>query len=223
MTSLLIDTATDYGVVGIFSEGRLLAKKEFAAAFTNSRLLLPAIDELVKSLQIDPKELTYIATGIGPGSYTGIRVAVALAKAISFAHGIPLVGVSSLKGFVPDASFSGTFVAAIDARIGGVYAVTGLVKNGMISFNTADALVSADDFLKMAKSVSCVVTPQKAALVKRFPELEHVIIERSPSLEELGSLAYEAFCKGHFACDGRLPLAYLRKTQAEIEKENKGL
>ena len=221
MTSLLIDTATDHGVVGIFSAGVLLAKKEFAAAFTNSRLLLPAIDELVKSLQIDPKEFVYIATGIGPGSYTGIRVAASLSKAISFAHGIPLVGVSSLKGFVPDASFTGKFVAAIDAKIGGVYMVTGDVQNGVICFDAEDALVSVEDFLKAAKAVSCVVTPQKAALAKRFPEIEHVIIERSPSLEELGRLAYDAFCKGNFVTDGRLPLAYLRKTQAEIEKETK--
>ncbi|MDB6081288.1 MAG: hypothetical protein JWO53_560, partial [Chlamydiia bacterium] len=175
MFSLVLDTATSYGVVALFQDGILLEKKEFTAAFTNSQLLLPAINALL------PKKLEYIAVGVGPGSYTGIRVAVAIAKGISFALNIPLVGVSSLKGFVPELSQKGSFIAAIDARIGGVYALQGVVDQEGIRFTTKEELLSLDEFRDRLHTVTFLVTPDAELLRNRCPSIPSHIIERGPS------------------------------------------
>lgn len=222
MNSLLLDTATDLGVVGLFQDGKLIAKKEFAAAFTNSRLLLPAIDELMRSAGLEPSQLGFIATGIGPGSYTGIRVAVAVAKALSFALRIPLIGVSSLKGFIPDSGYSGQFLGVIDAKIGGVYCIQGEAHCGEIIFQTEDELCSLYDFAARLKSISCVITPSAKSLRERLFSLGYdelgPFIEKGPSIDILGKLAFDAFLQGKGTTDGHLPLLYLRKTQAELEK-----
>ena len=219
MISLILDAATDRGIVGIASDGRVIAQKEFAAAFTNSRLLLPIIDELVKSVGKEPSEFAYIACGIGPGSYTGIRVAVAMGKALSFTHHIPLVGFSGLKGFVPLENQEGAFAGVIDARVGGIYCIQGSVTGGVVHFETEERLISCEEFEKVLQTISFLVTLQKKPLLERFPHIQVPIIERAPSLQLLASLAHETFCTTGGAPDGKLSLLYLRKTQAEIERQ----
>ena len=219
MISLILDSATDRGIVGICSDGKVIAQKEFAAAFTNSRLLLPIIDELVKSASIEPLDFSYIACGVGPGSYTGIRIAVAMGKALSFTRHIPLVGFSGIKGFVPLENQEGPFAGVIDARIGGVYCILGTVMNGTVHFETEERLISCEEFEEVSQAISFLVTPQRKPLLERFPSIQVPIIERTPSLELLASLAHASFCKTGGVCDGKLSLLYLRKTQAEIERQ----
>src|SRR6185295_14874096 len=179
MTLLFLDTATTNGVVGLFSDGLLIQKREFVAAFTNSKLLMPTIYEIVP----DPEKLQCIAVGIGPGSYTGIRVAVAVAKGISFALQIPLVGVSSLKGFVPEKPHVGRFLAAIDAKIGGIYVAQAEAQETGIVFHGQEELLSVERFTALAEEVTCIVTSVGGAEVirNRVPGITAHIIERVPS------------------------------------------
>lgn len=214
MTSLVFDTATSYGVVGLFQDGKLIEKREFTAAFTNSQFLLPAID----SLKID--RLDYIAVGVGPGSYTGIRVAASLAKGMSYGKAIPLVAVSSLKGFVPEAPYEGAFIAAIDARIGGVYAICGKRDQGRVYFITKEKLLTLEEFTSALMGATFLVTPDREALYNRLPSMNVHTIERGPSIEMLGFLAHEEFLAKNVYLHGELPLLYLRKTQAEMEKNS---
>jgi len=214
MKSLFIDTATDTGVVGLFEDGEVVAKREFPAAFTNSKLLLPTIMELISS----SKEIGFIGVGIGPGSYTGCRVAVATAKGLSFGGKLPLVGISTLRGFVPKDGFEGVFLAVIDARIGGMYCLQGEMRRGEVHFQGEEKLLSLEEFQRAVAQVGCVVTPAADVLKKRLPDLSVEIEERTPCLEQYGRLSYRAFLEGKGRLDGALELLYLRKTQAEIEK-----
>jgi tRNA threonylcarbamoyl adenosine modification protein YeaZ len=220
MISLVMDTATDHGVVGLFSQGTLIGKKEFAAAFNNSKQLLPAVDELIGSCGVKLSDLTYVAAGMGPGSYTGIRVTAALAKGICFALHIPLVAVSSLKGFIPKSSYQGAFLAAIDAKIGGVYCLAGHMTDGVVSFDTQEELLSVEEFSKKLTADTLLITPSIAPLRARM-EIQSPFIEQAPSIEWLGKFAHLDYLAGRGASDGHLPLLYLRKTQAEIEREAK--
>lgn len=203
MKSLFIDTATDTGVIGLFENDLLLQSRSYPHAFSNSHLLLPAILELVPDIGV----LDYIAVGIGPGSYTGIRVAVATAKGLAFGAKLPLVGISTLGGFVAE----GNYVAAIDAKVGGVYCL----KNGRVG---EEQLLSLEEFEKEAACVDVIVTPAREPLVARLPQLENKIVAMQPSLAEFGKLSYRAFLEGKGITGGEFPLLYLRKTQAEIEK-----
>ena len=78
---------------------------------------------LVEAAGVRPEDIGLVAVGCGPGSFTGLRVAMGFAKGFAFGHRTPLVGVSSLAACAAPACVEGTFVLAVaDARMGEVYA-----------------------------------------------------------------------------------------------------
>lgn len=84
--------------------------------------LLPIIDSLFSRSGIEKSEITLIASGIGPGSFTGIRIGIATAKGLSMALGCPLAGISTLDALAFGALPSRLpILPIIDARKGEVY------------------------------------------------------------------------------------------------------
>ncbi|MBS0656484.1 MAG: tRNA (adenosine(37)-N6)-threonylcarbamoyltransferase complex dimerization subunit type 1 TsaB [Verrucomicrobia bacterium] len=222
MTALLIDTATERGVIALFSEGKLCTAQELAVGLTNSQNLLPSINALFSQVGMEPSHLSYVGVSHGPGSYTGIRVGVATAKALSLALAIPLVGFGSLRGYVPPKECSGPFFAAIDAKIGGVYLLKGRWKEESVEFVDEEELVPFESFIDRIHEVECIVTPNRLPLATRleakgvnnYPE----IIEKAPSATALMHEADKRFKNNFYSFDGSLPLLYLRKTQAELNE-----
>ncbi len=88
---------------------------------------MPAIEQLLKDCETEPKELTKIVVAHGPGSYTGVRIGVTLAKTLAWSLNIPLIAVSSLATLASSGrNFNGYISPIFDARRGQVY--TGLYK-----------------------------------------------------------------------------------------------
>ena len=96
MIVLALDTATPVTAVALLEDDKVLGQARQPAK-NHSVTLLPAMDELLQKNKIDRKDLTGIVAGIGPGSFTGVRVGLTLAKSLAFALGIDLVGVSTLE------------------------------------------------------------------------------------------------------------------------------
>jgi tRNA threonylcarbamoyladenosine biosynthesis protein TsaB len=215
MTSLLLDTATDRGILLLAQKKRVLAVREIALGLMNSEPIMQAIDALFAECALHLEELSYIAVGIGPGSYTGIRVGVAVAKALSLACKLPLVGISGLYGFVPEkSSASSNFLSVIDARIGGMYVIEHINEK-----SSEPKLIPLELFLALLERFSVIVTPSLDSIKRRLEDASAIsIIERAPSISVLHELAEKKFQKGEYCLDGELPILYLRQTQAEIEK-----
>lgn len=198
--------------MALFSQDVLFAQEELAVGLNNSRTLLPTIERLLHKAHIEPEELSYVAVGHGPGSYTGIRVAVACAKALTVALDIPLIGVSSLRGFVPDDAYQGPFFACIDARIGGVYCIKG-EKQGTISFIGEEALIPFEAFVELIQEGGLIVTPSREILETRLQKYlpQPHILERAASAEMLFHEAETHYQNKNYSTDGTLPLLYLRE------------
>jgi tRNA threonylcarbamoyl adenosine modification protein YeaZ len=223
MHALLIDTATEKGVVAILKKDVVLYHVEFPYGFNHSQHLMPAIAESFDAVGLQPRQLDYIALGVGPGSYTGIRVAASAAKTFAFSCQIPLVGICSLEGFVPQRESS--FAALIDAKMSGVYALKGTMKGGKAHYLSEPQVLPmslAGDFLK---EIRLLVTPQSARIRQQlttlFPQKNWEWQESSPSVHSLAMSAYDKYQKGLLIKDDQIELMYLRKTQAEIEREKK--
>src|SRR5437899_627154 len=110
---LVIETSTHRGLLALCEAGSVLATKVLTLGIGHSRNVEPTLHELFQQQSTSPRDLEFVACGRGPGSYTGIRIGVALAKALSLALHIPLVGLSSLRAFVPPDDFSGPFLSVI--------------------------------------------------------------------------------------------------------------
>ena len=96
MISVLIDTSNRNLSVALAKDGKLLASTEYDAWQKQSELLVAELDNLCKKNNINPKEIGEVIAAKGPGSYTGVRIAISVAKVLSFALNIPLYLVSSL-------------------------------------------------------------------------------------------------------------------------------
>lgn len=215
MTTLVIDTSTEKGVMGIFRDSHILFQKELPFGLQGSRTLMPAIDEAFDFLQLSPFQLTSIAVGIGPGSYTGIRVGVVVAKSIAYACQIPLIGVTSLLTF---ASLKiNSYAILFDARIGGVY----LMKYHNFLFSEPE-VCPLEQLNGKLEGIQYLISPHQDRLYGKiatcFPNFPQEWQQATPSIFPLAEAAQKKYISGESIKDGHLELLYLRKTQAELNK-----
>ena len=121
MKILAMDTSNKALSLAILENKELLGQVTFNIKKNHSITLMPAIDFLMNSLDLKPADLDRIAVAQGPGSYTGLRIAVATAKTLAHTLKIELVGVSSLLALVPE-QVEGLVIPVMDARRNNVYA-----------------------------------------------------------------------------------------------------
>ena len=121
MKVLAFDTSSKALSLAILEDKQVLAETMINIKKNHSITLMPAIDFLMGSLDWTPKDLDRIVVAQGPGSYTGLRIAVATAKTLAHTLKIELVGVSSLLALVPE-QVEGLVIPIMDARRNNVYA-----------------------------------------------------------------------------------------------------
>lgn len=96
-TILNIETATEVCSVNLAHDGEILVEKESSEGLNHSQLLTVFIDELFRENNFEPAQLDAVAVSKGPGSYTGLRIGVSVAKGLCYSLGIPLIAVGTLK------------------------------------------------------------------------------------------------------------------------------
>ena len=97
MATLLLDSSNTSLSVGFENNGLLIGFTSYEAWQQQSEFMVPEIDKLMKKLGIKREDIEKIVCSIGPGSYTGVRIALTIAKTISLALSIPIYPVSSLR------------------------------------------------------------------------------------------------------------------------------
>lgn len=122
---LNIDTSTSVCSVALAKDGKVIALKESNEGLNHSILLGTYIDELFKEAQITPHQLDAVAISMGPGSYTGLRIGVSMAKGLCFGTGKPLIAVPTLQALALSVSSrlqeDAWYCPMIDARRMEVY------------------------------------------------------------------------------------------------------
>ena len=121
MNILAMDTSNKALSLAILENEETLGQVTLNIKKNHSITLMPAIDFLMNSLDLKPTDLDRIVVAQGPGSYTGLRIAVATAKTLAHTLKIELVGVSSLQALIPD-QVEGLVIPIMDARRNNVYA-----------------------------------------------------------------------------------------------------
>ena len=113
-TLLAIDSSTDQAGVGLY-DGVRVAELSWVAGRTQTASLLGQIQHLLTLHQLTPSDLAAIAVAIGPGTFSGLRVGISVAKGLVLGLGIPLVGVPTLTAAALPLAGAGAAVVAIVA------------------------------------------------------------------------------------------------------------
>jgi tRNA threonylcarbamoyladenosine biosynthesis protein TsaB len=127
---LALDTSSDVGTVAVLVDGALRASLSARVQAQHGETLLPLVERVLTLAEVPVASLDLLAVGLGPGSFTGVRIGVATAKGLALARGTPMVGVrtsralaraapGSARGVAIDAKKDELFVAAYAARTDG--------------------------------------------------------------------------------------------------------
>lgn len=196
---------------------------------THSQTLLPMAESLLKTCGTAPGELDFFAVTRGPGSFTGLRIAIAAAKGLAMAAGKPCVGVSTLEGLARNlAGFEGTAAAVMDARCGQLYAGLFSLEGGEVIRAEEDCAVSIGELgekLERIKKPVFLVGDGAELCYNKLMETKsagdrlrlappHLRYQRAAAV---GAAALAAWIRGEELDAGELVPAYLRLPQAERE------
>lgn len=94
MNKLYIDTTNNREVIVKLTKDKDVFEFRQEIFFNRGQVALPLVDKLLKEHNLVPKDLNSIEVNVGPGSFTGVRVGVAIANTLSFALGIPVNGIT---------------------------------------------------------------------------------------------------------------------------------
>lgn len=121
MICLFFDTSSDLLKVSLIKDNKIIFDKELHTKNDHSSYLVPTIDEAFKSNNIDFKELDEIIVGNGPGSFTGTRISIAVAKTYAFSFNVPVYMISSLEELIYDNDGYDFYVPIIEEKKENLY------------------------------------------------------------------------------------------------------
>ena len=228
MKILAFDGTAKAASVAVADGDRVLAHYTVDNGLTQSELLLPMAEDMLKGLKLGFSDIDLYATSVGPGSFTGVRIGVSLIKGLAFGRDIPCVSVSTLEALAENLrGVRGIVVPCMDARRGQVYSAT-FISDGKelrrLTEDRAIALKELAEELRQYEGESIYISGDGYSVAKKTltelgialeetPEL--LILENAASVAKVAKRKYE---NGEAVSDSELSPIYLRMPQAERER-----
>lgn len=209
MKVLAFDTSSKALSVALLEEENRLAELTLTIKKNHSITLMPTIEFLMANIDWKPTDLDRIVVAEGPGSYTGLRIAVATAKTLAQTLKIDLVGVSSLLALVPE-EIEGLAIPVMDARRNHVYA--GFYQEDQLVY--PEGHLSFEAVLERAKGAEKVtflgeVEAFREQIQEALPNAQ--MVETLPDAVRIGRLG---LTKEAVSVHGFVP-NYLKRVEAE--------
>jgi tRNA threonylcarbamoyladenosine biosynthesis protein TsaB len=204
---LCIETSTQVCSVALFKNQQLLAWKETSEKNAHSAILTTFIADLMSENNVSYADLDAVAVSSGPGSYTGLRIGVSVAKGLCYAASKPLIAVSTLQSIALGAAhstqsqdFEATYIIPmIDARRMEVYYAI-YDKNLQLLQDVKAEIISESIFNNLpGKLVLCGDGAPKC--VEMFENNPNVLVLTNylASAKRMGQEAFSKFQQGQFA------------------------
>ena len=223
MITLGFDSTASVASVAVYDGERVLGEYKIDNGLTQSELLLPMAESLMKSLKLEFSQIELLGVNVGPGSFTGVRIGVATVKGLAFGKDKKCVGVSTIEALAQNLEgFEGIVCPIMNARRGQVY--TGAFLNG--TRIVEDRCMMLCDLIPMLEkySVPIYFVGDGYSLIEK---MENPLFAKTPEVLRyqnafsVGKVAYNKLMNGEFTTDEGLRVEYLRKAQAEREREEK--
>jgi tRNA threonylcarbamoyladenosine biosynthesis protein TsaB len=219
------------GSVALVAHGRCLAEYSLDVPTTHSQRLLRQLERIREDVGIEWRELAGLAVSMGPGSFTGLRIGLSVAKGLALAVNLPLLGVSTLDGLARQVvAPPGTRVCALlDARKQEVYAAFYECDGNGLPLRTGFDLVLRPEQLAEQLAGPIILVGDGAVAYREIfrnrlgaaaifaPPASHF-----PRAASIGLLGEELLARGELLDPVASVPIYVRASEAEINLQKKG-
>ncbi len=232
MYTLGIDSTATTAAAAVLKDGVCIAAASISAGLTHSETLLPLVSQMLDGAKIKAHQLDLIACAVGPGSFTGVRIGVSIAKGLAFGTEIPCAAVSALEALAENAACLGSLLPdgivicpVMDARRSQTYNALFKVENGSLKRLCDDRIIMLDKLKDELAAIdaSVVFTGDGCELAMKAIQLDNILPfpdiyrrQNAASVAIVGERQYRSNINIHTA-DTLSPL-YLRASQAERER-----
>lgn len=221
MKQLLMDTSSKAMSVALVDDEQVVMEITMTGKKNHSLTLMPAIENMMKETGWKPTDLERIVTAKGPGSYTGVRIAVTTAKTLAWTLNIPLSLVSSLALLARNEE-GGIIIPLIDARRNHVYAGIYRVTPTSIESLLADGYYDFKSILDFASDYEApIFTGETRSFIEQIETLPQAIY-RQEGKKTLPQASLLNQIKGEVVEGEAIHLVvpdYLKKVEAEEKWE----
>ncbi|UCD83641.1 MAG: tRNA (adenosine(37)-N6)-threonylcarbamoyltransferase complex dimerization subunit type 1 TsaB [Deltaproteobacteria bacterium] len=225
MKILSVDTSTMMGSIALIEDDRVISEFSLNLPDTHGQRLLPMIDQLLGSSHCPIEDIDGFTVALGPGSFTGLRIALSSVKGLAMASGKPVVGVSTLEALALNLQFSRYLVCPfLDARKGEVY-------TALFQFDQEGNLIKIIDEMVTPPEIILAEIKQTAVFLGDGAEIYRDLIRerlgkmalfapmnlRYPRAVNVARLALPRLKRGEaMEIDSLIP-TYLRRSEAELK------
>ena len=219
--ALAIETSSRIGSIALAQDERLLAEEQFEHGLQHAAQIIPIIDRLCRGRGWTPQDIEHLYVSAGPGSFTGLRIGITLAKTMALATGVKLVAVPTARLLVENAPQDAKhLVLVLDAKRDQIFTARYERQNNRWVEREPAHLDSLDAMLERAPRPVHLLgegipyhekfIPREDASVKIAPaELWR------PRAAVVARIGAEMARDGQFADPDRLTPIYIRKPEAE--------
>lgn len=199
MITLFIDTSTEYLTVALIKDDIVL-KESTISSSEHSKYAMSEIEKLFNDTKVDRKSVNKIMVINGPGSFTGVRIGVTIAKVYAWACNINVIPISTLKAYALSYTGYDYYIPYIDARRGYVYA--GIYDHDYKDV-LSDSYISLEELLNRSMSLSNIAFIGKSEKSEILPNKLNILNIYNYYKNEIGISPHA------------LVPNYLKKTEAE--------
>ena len=228
MKILAFDSTAKAASVAVCEDERCLALYTIDNGLTQSELLMPMAENILKCLNLSFNDIELVCASMGPGSFTGVRIGAALVKGIAFGRDIPCVGVSTIEALAKNAMpLKGIIVPVMDARRGQVYTAIFKSDGKTATRMTGDDAISITALAEMLREYTgenIYLVGDGYAVASKGLAAAGIELCATPTLLinenacSIALVALEKYTNGEWVKDTDIAPTYLRMPQAERER-----
>ena len=226
MNLLVFDTSTEACAVGVAS-GNLHHGRFELTPRRHTECVLPWSEQLLAKADLEKTDLQAIGVGIGPGAFTGVRLAVSLAQGMALALNLPVVPVSTLAAIAQAQDHDGPIAVAMDARMGECYVGYYRKRDGIAEVLAPEGLLKPDeitlpfegDWIGVGSAFGAYAAQLPAAFTGAMHRIDAAALPQPEALLQLAAFGFNA---GLARPPEQIEPAYLRDKVALTIAERAG-
>ncbi len=223
MKILSLDTATEACSAALYIDGEITQQYQLAPR-EHTQLILKMAERLLSEADLKINQLDCLAFGRGPGSFTGVRIATGVIQGLAFAADLPVVPVSTLAALAQyrlDQDTEQHVLAAIDARMGGIYwGCYQASNNGLVSLSGEEQVSPPELLATSSEADWCITGSAWSSYQEQLQQNSNLHINRHyaddyPRAASMLRLAEQAYKLGEALPAHQAQPVYLRNDVAK--------